>query len=171
MTSNLMLLQARHCASSIIYKLSLILKKKKKGFLFLYEREGNQGTKKGFIVTCSLSYLCQNIATVDFLRYLLHILYLLVFILIWLETPLKMNSTTTFPFDISNDLALFKHKNCNHTGLPIILDSEQHPPDLLHPVQENKGICLPTKAAFLNHTYSMAPYSFANLLTAMLYFK
>ena len=97
-------------------------------------------------------------------------LYLLVFILIWLETPLKMNSTT-FPFNTSNDLALFKHQNCNHTGLPIILDSEQHPPDLLHPVQENKGICLPTKAAFLNHTYSMAPYSFANLLTAMLYFK
>lgn len=47
MTSYLMLLQARHCASNMIHKLSLILKKTKKQTKDVYTLERRKSTDKG----------------------------------------------------------------------------------------------------------------------------
>lgn len=55
------------------------------------------------ISTCSYSCLCENIAAIDFLEYLLHVVHLFVFILISLETQLTMKSAA-FLFNIRNNL-------------------------------------------------------------------
>lgn len=150
MTSYLMLLQARHCASNITHKSSLILTETMV-FIFPYQREGNQGTRKSFILTCSFSYMYQTTAT----GYYIFCIYLSLFLL---ETQLKMDSAI-FPFNPSNNLTL-QHQNCNPTALPFpltsatIQDSELEPFSLPVRLRRKWNFCLAAKTCFLNYKYS-----------------